>query len=103
MEPKDNGREFRKISIQWVQPPEGWNDSNSPLNDPELIKAISELVNQMNLDFNQVFDDEEEMSSLQLELDNLEDIDNMVNGDDHPVALRLIMDAVNRVRDAGES
>jgi len=106
MEPKEDGNnKFSKISIHWVKKPEGFDEGNSPFSDPEFLRALSEALNHIGDNLgDEEFDlqnntDDEHMSPLQLKLDNLEDIDNMVAGDEHPVALRLIMDAVSRVRD----
>ena len=106
MEPKDDkDHEFRKIHIQWVQKPEGWPGSN-PFSDPEFLRALGQIFDGMNTpDGLPGFEDEHTVvsSAVQAEMDLLEDIDFLVEGESQPVALRMIMDAVSRVRDAGES
>lgn len=96
MEPKDNNEHSRR-QIRFI-----WNrqDNFNPFEDPDLLKQLEQMMNEVfdNLE-NSEEDDTQILPVVQAELDCLEDIDNMVVGEEHPIALKWIVDAYKNNRD----
>jgi hypothetical protein len=87
MEPKDQpNTQPRIIFVNFDQ-----NEKNDL--DPETVRWLTEFVEQMSAEsfvFGNI------SSSEPTELQELEYLDTLVQGDDHPDTLRMIMDAYNK-------
>ena len=99
MEPKDSDQNKpRFFKFTWSP-----KDVNStPFDDPEFQEFISQMINEMNgteltpMSWDTDNTDDFSISPSEAvlrELSELDVIDTMVSGENHPMALRMIMDA----------
>lgn len=89
MEPNTPKPPFNR-QIRWI-----WNsqDGDNPFEDPDLLKQIQALMNEVFEHMDQEDNTPGVIAAIQAELDHLEDVDDMVIGEHHPIALNLIMNA----------
>jgi len=87
MEPKDQPNQYpRIIFVNFDQ-----NEKNDL--DPETVRWLTEFAEQMG---NESFMFGNINAPEPTELEELEYLDSLVQGDDHPDTMRMIMDAYNK-------